>query len=124
MSSNVALDHSAQSWDGCLVGTLETWPLTDIIMWLHQTQRSGMVRIGVGMGAGVLFFKHGDLYRCEWGELIGEEALLSLLGLREGAFSLIQRDPPDASPNIRQPTAELLFQLTVARDERNRLGDA
>lgn len=122
MTSNVALDTNA--WDGCLVGTLETWPLADIILWLHQTRRSAMVRIGAGVGAGVLFFRDGNLVRCEWGDAAGEAALLALLALRAGAFSLSQRQPPDAAPNISRPTAELLFHLTVAQDERNRPGQA
>ncbi|OGQ77529.1 MAG: hypothetical protein A2289_08080 [Deltaproteobacteria bacterium RIFOXYA12_FULL_58_15] len=123
MASNVALSHeTAGSWDGCLVGTLETWALSDIITWLHQTHRCAMLRVGVGFGAGVIFFKHGQLYRCEWGALSGETALISLLGLSGGAFSLIQRDPPHALTNVFRPTAELLLQLAIAQDERVRHG--
>ncbi len=111
-------------WDGCLVGTLETWPLSDIILWLHQSQRTGMLRLGTGLDAGVLFFRDGWLYRCEWGQLIGEQALFALLDLKRGSFSLMQREPPDARPNIQRPTAELLFNLTVALDEQRRAGSA
>lgn len=119
-------NHSAESnpWDNCLVGSLETWPLSDVILWLHQGGRSAMVRVGVGIHAGVLFFRHGQLYRAEWGHLAGEQALIALLGLTHGTFTLIQRMPPEARPNIVRPTAELLLQLAVSQDERNRVHQA
>jgi hypothetical protein len=110
--------------DVSLVGTLETWPLVDIITWANQSQRTGMLRIGLGLNAGILFFKDGDLYRVEWGGLAGEQALLALLSIRGGSFSLIQRDPPLASRNIRRPTPELLLQLAVSQDEHNHASDA
>ncbi len=110
--------------DVCLVGTLETWPLVDIITWANQSHRTGMLRIGIGLNAGILFFKDGDLFRVEWGGLFGERALMALLAIRDCSFSLTQRDPPYATPNIRRPTAELLLQLAVARDESARAGEA
>ena len=110
--------------DVSLVGTLETWPLVDIILWANQSHRTGMLRIGLGLNAGVIFFREGEAYRVEWGGLTGEQALLALLSIRTGSFSLTQRDPPLASANIRRPTAELLLQLAVSQDEGNRAGDA
>jgi hypothetical protein len=125
MQSNATSERRThQHWDNCLVGTLETWPLADVVLWLHQTQRTGMVRVGSGIDAAVLFFKHGQLYRVEWGALAGEQALISLLGLARGTFTLIQREPPAARPNVARPTAELLLQLAVAQDERNRAHEA
>ena len=118
------LSAESQQWDNCLVGSLETWPLSDVILWLHQGGRSAMVRVGVGIHAGVLFFMNGHLYRAEWGHLAGEQALIALLGLTHGTFTLIQRTPPEARPNIRRPTAELLLQLAVAQDERSRAHQA
>ena len=101
----------------CLVGTLETWPLADLLAWLHTEQRDAMVRVGSGLEAGVIFFRGGNLVRCEYKMLRGEEALLCLLDLRHGSFALIQRAGPNVLPNIERPTAELLFQYTVTFDE-------
>jgi len=110
--------------DVTLVGTLETWPLVDIILWANQSHRTGMLRVGVGLNAGILFFKDGDLFRVELGGLGGEQALLALLSIPDGSFSLTNRDPPLATRNIRRPTAELLFELTVAQDETNCVSEA
>ncbi len=104
----------------CLVGTLETWSLQDIILWANESHRTGMLRIGMGLEAGVVFFKEGDVFRVEWGKLNGEQALMALLGVHSGSFSLMQRDPPMAVPNIHRPTAELMLQLAVGQDERTR----
>ncbi|MEK7705325.1 MAG: DUF4388 domain-containing protein [Myxococcota bacterium] len=109
-----------EPWDSCLVGDLGTWPLGELLLWLHQTQRTAMVRLGNGLRGGVLFFKHGCLVRCEWGQLGGEEALIGLMGVTQGTFQLIQRDIPDARPNIGRSTPEVLFQCAVAADERAR----
>lgn len=103
--------------NACLVGTLEVWPLADLLTWLHTSQRDAMVRVGSGLEAGVIFFRSGNLVRCEYKMLRGEEALLCLLDLSHGSFALIQRAGPNVHPNIERPTAELLLQHTVAFNE-------
>lgn len=106
--------------DTCLMGSLESWPLPDILLWLHKTGRSAMLRVGAGLNAGIIFFKAGHLYRVEWGRLQGTEALWHLLHVREGVFSLIQRDMPEPHPNVTQPTEHLLLQWAVSVDEQQR----
>src|SRR3954467_15228821 len=101
---SLAQTESNSSPDGCLVGTLATWPLADLLLWMHQTSRTGMVRVGMGLDAGIVFFRGGFLYRCEGGRVHGEQALISLLGCYDGSFSIIQRSIPDARPNIGRPT--------------------
>jgi hypothetical protein len=120
MSQRTVSTDVEGSADTCLVGTLDTWPLADLLLWMHETRRTGMVRLGAGLDAGVVFFQAGVLFRCEWGELGGEHAIIALLGMTEGSFSIIQRPVPDARPNVSRPTPELLFQCAVALDERRR----
>ena len=117
MSSTSHEERTDNRWDSCLVGNLETWPLAELVLWLHQTGRTAMVRVGGGLDAGVLFFKEGRLFRAEWGKMAGEEAFHALLNVGVGSFQLIQREVPDARPNIRRPTAELLFETAVRVDE-------
>jgi hypothetical protein len=117
---SLAHEASGANLDSCLVGTLATWPLADLLFWMHENRRTGMVRVGPALDAGVIFFSHGVLYRCEWGDLSGEHALIALLGLLDGTFSIIQRAIPEARPNITRATPELLLQCAVALDERRR----
>lgn len=112
------LDSKAQG-ETCLVGTLETWPLSDLLLWLNKTGRTAMVRVGVGLEAGVIFVSNGLAFRCEWGRYSGQEALFGLLSLDHGVFSLIQRDVPRPRPNIFVPTEHLLLQFAVYSDERS-----
>lgn len=109
-----------QHFESCLIGDLQTWPLAELLLWLHQTRRTAMLRIGGGLDGGVIFLKHGYLYRCEWGRSRGEQALVALMRVREGAFSLVQRSFPEPAANIRKPTAELLLQCALVLDHDNR----
>src|SRR5688500_11160800 len=94
-ASHQASSSRLSAEDTCLMGDLMRWPLPDLLLWLHKTGRSAMLRIGVGLNAGIIFFKHGHLYRVEWGHLQGTEALWHLLHLQQGLLSLIQRDLPE-----------------------------
>lgn len=116
--------QASGSQEHSLVGTLATWPLDDMLLWMHQGKRTGMVRIGTGLEAGVIFFRDGFLFRCEWGGAFGEQALLELMSLEDAAFVLIQRATPDARANVNRPTAELLLQCSIALDEERRVGGA
>lgn len=101
-------------------GDLSTWPLFDLLQWLHNTGRNAMVRIGKGLDGGVLFILNGYLFRVEYANKTGEEALLQLLQLSSAPFSLIQRDVPRPQPNIFLPTEQLLLQLSISIDEARR----
>ena len=103
--------------DGCIVGDLDTWALPNVIGWLHQGRRTAMVRVGQGLTAGVLFFREGHLTRCEFHGLDGEDALECLLEMNDGTLNIIQREIPDARPNVFKPTAEVLLGCTAPLHE-------
>lgn len=111
---------ATQNLESCLAGRLEDWPLPDLLHWLHQSGRTAMLRIGDGLDSGVIFFRDGDLYRCELARFGGESALVELLARKAGRFCLIQRQVPEPRRNIQLPTRQLLLQCTVALDERVR----
>ncbi|MCK5688493.1 DUF4388 domain-containing protein [Myxococcota bacterium] len=113
-------EEQEQSVQAGIVGTLETWPLGDIVYWLNLYQRTAMVRIGVGLEAGVLFFKKGELFRAEWGSLKGEHAFYELIRQVDfGSFAVIFRKPPQALTNIPSSTAQLLYQINMVKNENN-----
>ncbi len=101
-------------------GDLATWPLADLLMWLHKTGRSAMLRIGEGLDAGVLFVLNGYLFRVEYANSTGEDALWLLMQLEHASFSLIQRDVPRPQPNVFLPTEQLLLQFSVSIDEQRK----
>ena len=106
--------------ESCMVGSLAAWPLEDILLWLHASRRTAMLRVGKGLDAGVVFFKEGLLYRTEWGSRAGLDALMGLLELSSEPFWLIMRDVPEPHPNIRVPTEELLARCATAGRGRRR----
>ena len=117
------LNPAIDNLDGgvSLVGTLETWALEDLLLWLNRSCRTGMVRVGVGLQAGVIFIKSGQIYRCEWGRLRGEKALLALMQVRQGVFSLVQRESPEPKANVFVATEQLLLEAAIALDESRRV---
>jgi hypothetical protein len=86
-------------------------PLLRVLEWMHDEQRTGMIRIGEGLKAGVLLFMHGHLFRAEWGTLTGEAVVDALLSLRRARMMVLQREIPSARPNVRTATSLLLDNL-------------
>ncbi|MBN1960080.1 MAG: DUF4388 domain-containing protein [Deltaproteobacteria bacterium] len=115
---------SSTAPDSCMVSSLETWPLYDLLLWLHESHRTAMVRVGFSLDAGVIFFRNGHLIRCEYKMLRGEEALWCLLGVNDGDFSLIQRAIPEVSANIWRPTAEILLQYFHSNGHKRQIETA
>ena len=94
--------------DHCWTGSLEDMPVTELLEWLHEGSCTAMLRIGEGLGAGVVFFREGQLYRCEWGQRQGLEAVQALMQLSHGTFCLIQRQFPEPKRNVHVATALIL----------------
>ncbi|HSI04237.1 MAG: DUF4388 domain-containing protein [Myxococcota bacterium] len=113
--------HSAASDDrSCLVGQLEAWPLEEILLWLYQSERSAVLRVGTGREHAMLLVRGGQLSRVEWGARMGEDALIALFSMPAGAFNLMLREPPDVRANVLRPTPELLLQCTFAYEDSDR----
>ena len=96
-----------------LTGTLENWPLADMLWWLHQTRRSAVVTVGFGFVSGTIHVKQGNLFRCEWGVSQGELALGALLTMTRGAFSIASLDEPCPVSNIFGRTEDVISRWTL-----------
>ncbi len=103
--------------EGCMVGDVDSWPVVDLLLWLNKAGRSGMIRVGEGLEAGVAFFANGFLFRCEYDGLRGTQAVAAMLAINSGTFRVIQRDVPRPRPNVHQDTEELIMSLVIASDE-------
>src|SRR6185437_3276350 len=92
----------------CITGSLQKWSVIELLRWLHVEKRTAMVRVGQGLTGCVVFFREGQLYRCEWGAMRGDDAVMALMELKEGNFTLIQRPFPEPPRNVGLPTSVLL----------------
>ena len=78
--------HQVSDDRSSLMGHLDTWSLDEILLWLYESERSAMLRIGTGRDHAMLFVRHGHLTRVEWGTRFGEEALIALFGTPAATF--------------------------------------
>ena len=103
-----------------LIGDLEDFPLSGILIWLHYGRYDTIIRIGSGVLRGTLYLRDGTLFRCEFGECAGELALGSMLTLERGAFSTEALPKEAPLPNVKGSTEELVLRWAVKRDRRER----
>jgi len=106
--------------DAGMWGSLDAWPLDELINWLHQTGRTAKLTIEIKGATAELFFLRGVLRRAEWGAQQGEEAVRRLLDARTGTFLLTQREIPAVSPNVSEPTHHLLLRWALSVDHGER----
>jgi hypothetical protein len=92
----------------CWTGSLQRGDIVELLHWMHDQRCTAMLRVGDGLSACVVFFRQGALYRCEWGELKGDDAVQSLMQLQDGHFLIIQRAFPEPPRNVGLPTPVLL----------------
>ena len=97
--------------DSSFTASAKDWLLVDLLIWLHKGHRTALVRVGTGLHAGVVFFDHGVLYRCEWDDKRGLDALLALCRLGDAELCVMQRQLSGPRANISDPTEEVLAQL-------------
>jgi len=110
------MTHETRDITG-MEGDLETFPLLDMLFWLHQTERSAVMRVTTNGRPAWIFFRRGQLYRCEWRTLRGVPALFALVLAETGSFWLSKRLLIEGSANIDVPTEELLFKCAILIDE-------
>lgn len=98
----------------CEIGELTPEALVALLGRLHDERCTGMLRVGPGLDAGVIFFHDGTVTRCEWRTLWGEEALMAILGVARASFMLIRRGIPQPAANIGLTTPDLLQHCAAA----------
>ena len=101
-----------------LVGDLESWPLADLLMWLHRTGHTAVVQIGAGFVRGEVFLEKGELRACRWGETEGELALGALLTMTRGGFRVLKTGGNERRPNIFEGTEAVIMRWAVKHDEQ------
>jgi hypothetical protein len=103
-----------------LQGDLASHPLWEVVQYLGQARKSGVLRVRSLNGAGSIDLRDGGVLEARCQGLRGREALLALLSLEEGGFrfdpSLPGAGPlPGAAPELK--LQELLLDSAWLRDE-------
>lgn len=105
-------------------GDLESFPVLDLLQWLHESHRSVVMRVDANGRSGWIFFNKGKLFRAEWGGTTGRDALAQLVQLQRGSFWLNKYLLTSGRQNVHTPTAELLLELALLKDEVRRTSAA
>lgn len=74
--------------DRALEGNLQMMSLASIIQINCEERNKAQLSLNYQGNVGTIFFNEGEIVHAEEGELIGEEAIYSLLGWEEGTFML------------------------------------
>jgi DNA-binding response OmpR family regulator len=82
--------------NGTLTGSLEHFPLAEILQNLHQGARRGVLVVEAGTLRGEIRLQDGYLDSAVWADLQGREAVWTMLGLGQGRFHFEQ--PVDGQP--------------------------
>jgi hypothetical protein len=110
MSERTPASRDGTSANRWMVGKLSTWPLLDMLRWLHLNGRSAVLRIGIPPNEGIVVVEDGNICACAWRQTAGEVALLGLLSLKEASFTILRGEKVPLLRNIVTATPELLLQ--------------
>jgi len=106
----------AKQLPGGLAGKLEIVQITELIQILHQSHKTGQLKLGSGSSSGEILFREGEILSASLGVLRGEPAFYSLIGWEAGTFSFAPGDVP-AEGDIKRPTMLLLLEGMRLKDE-------
>jgi len=91
--------------------------LASFLQMLEQERKSCTLNVNAGDIKGSIFFKDGHLIDSECEDLIGQEALYTLLSFETPTFMVT--DAKKRLQRITQPLAHLLLQAATRIDENN-----
>ncbi len=93
--------------------------LADLIQMKCLSGASECFRINSGQKTGTLYFCKGAITHATAGELLGDRAVIELLGWTTGTFEPASSAPPLDS-SVRRSWQNLVLDAAQVRDERNR----
>jgi len=99
-----------------LEGTLDLFPLRELIEMSIYSSVIGVLNLTGQRGAGQIFFRDGVVYHCAYGGLTGEEALVLLFEERDASFKFVA-DATTAAATLWGGSIELIerCELLAAR---------
>ncbi len=105
-----------------LQGDLANHPLWELVQLLQQAGHSGSLSLRGATDTGRLRFAGGEVVGATWGDLPPREALLAVLGLKQGTFRFAAE--PDAGGDGEPlPAHEALMEAAWLEDELQKRRD-
>ena len=106
----------ASDLDSGFSGKLSMMALAELIQTLHNSQKTGVLRIKSADDEGEVHFAEGNVRYARLGSTGGEEAFYQLLTWAEGSFAF-EEGAAEAEPTIFRATMGLLMEGMRRQDE-------
>ncbi len=109
--------------DTSMSGSLASVNLVDIIQILELSRKTGFLNVSMeGENFGSILFSEGTMIDAETGRLKGEDALFTLLALKEGFFSFSEKSIGPDKVRFRKSNTSLIMEGLRLIDELNQYG--
>lgn len=110
------MSRRAQDLDG-LQGRLEIHPLSEVLPYLEQNTKSGLLEVRAELENGDVALNRGRLVFASFGKLHGVPAVLALLSLKRGYFYFHPRDRVDGDGGLDEDSQALVLLNAWVEDE-------
>ena len=88
----------------CKVGPTD---IAELLLFIHRTQRTGVVTIRYERWAGRLFISRGEVVHCRAGKKTGDEAMMTLLRI-EGGTLHFSEEAVRVKRSVKRPTFQYI----------------
>jgi two-component system chemotaxis sensor kinase CheA len=109
--------------ESALSGDLSRMDLPSFVQMLLHTRQTGMLHVNSAAADGFLLFQNGELFHAECGELVGDEAVLRIVGACSGAVTGVCKFVPGPVSHTRtvlRTATELMLEALRRQDESGR----
>jgi DNA-binding response OmpR family regulator len=110
------------STDTALSGSLSHLDLPGVIQMLSHSRQTGALHINAGVIDGVVFFDNGEISHAEQGDMVGDDAVIHIVGrcnnVVEGGYKFVPGATAATRTVLRSPTELMLDALRQFDEEQ------
>jgi hypothetical protein len=103
-----------------LEGNLEDFELTDVFQLIQLGAKDGSLRIQTQNDVGVVYFKNGMVVHAKTNNLVGEQAIDSILQWRKGRFTF-RPGEETLEKTVELPIQQVILDAARRIDELNKI---
>ncbi len=97
-------------------GSLDEFHLPDIIQFLNGAKKTGVLRLVSDQDEGDIYLRNGEIVHATCDEMVGEEAVYSLVLVSSGRFDF-DPDVASAESTVDRGNTSLLIEAARRKDE-------